>query len=47
MVRAVVSGDVRLAAVGARADAAMRVWLAAYMAGLLDGESEVELPAFA
>jgi hypothetical protein len=47
MVRAVVSGDARVAAVGARADAAMRVWLAAYMAGLLDGEGEVELPAFA
>lgn len=47
MVRALLDGDAGLGAVGARAEAALRVWLAAYMAGLLNGEGEVELPAFA
>jgi hypothetical protein len=46
MCAAAATGDADRAAVGARAHAAMTVWLAAYMAGLLDGEGEIELPTF-
>lgn len=46
MVRALTAGDARLAATGARADAALRVWLDAYMVGLMNGEGVSELPTF-
>lgn len=44
MVRATVERDAVAAATGARAEAAMIVWLDAYMAGLVNGEGEMELP---
>lgn len=46
MVRAVIEQDAGLAARGARAEAGMRVWLSAYMSGLLHGEGTIELPRF-
>jgi hypothetical protein len=46
MVRASATGAVESARRGALADAAMTVWLAAYMAGLINGEGEIELPSF-
>lgn len=45
MAGAAVTGDVTKARVGARANAAMVVWLSSYRDGLLDGETEVQLPA--
>lgn len=47
MVRATITRDADLARTGARAEAAMRIWLGAYMTGLLDGEGAIELPRFA
>jgi hypothetical protein len=45
MVKAAVEEDPELARVGARATAAMIVWLASYMMGLLDGEGSIEVPS--
>ncbi len=45
-VRAVADGDVDAARTGLVAEAAQIVWLEAYIAGLTNGEGEIELPAF-
>ena len=44
MVKAAVDADPALAEVGIRATAAMIVWLASYMCGLLNGEGTIEIP---
>jgi hypothetical protein len=46
MVQGVLDGDLDAARAGAVANAAMTVWLGAYMMGLLDGTEPIELPAF-
>ncbi|MCU0310847.1 MAG: hypothetical protein MUE36_07890 [Acidimicrobiales bacterium] len=46
MAKGVVEADEDAARVGARAVAAMTVWLDAYTTGLVDGEGTIELPAF-
>jgi hypothetical protein len=46
MLGAHLRGDGAAARTGCRANAAMVVWLAAYLSGLLDGEGEHELPRF-
>ena len=47
VVKAVVDRDANLARVGMRANAAMIVWLASYMCGLLNGEGTIEIPQLA
>jgi hypothetical protein len=47
MVQAVLDADLEAARAGAVANAAMTVWLGAYMMGLLDGTEPIELPEFA
>jgi hypothetical protein len=44
MVKAAIEHDASLAQVGAQATAAMVVWLASSMSGLLNGEGELEIP---
>jgi hypothetical protein len=46
MVQAVLDGDLDAARAGSVANAAMSIWLGAYMMGLLDGTEPIELPEF-
>jgi hypothetical protein len=46
MVQGVLDGDLDAARAGAVANAAMTIWLGAYMMGLLDGTEPIELPEF-